>query len=153
MTPRRAVALAVVAVMWLCTGAGYAYYRSSVVSGATLTAGSTTATQQELTSVATAAAGTTLFPSATSAGNGSLTVRVTNPNSAKVRVGSIVANGAVTGCTTPDVTVVTPTAGLPFTLNAGETRTVTLTGAVHMGLAASSNCQSQTLTIPVLLNG
>jgi hypothetical protein len=150
MTPRRAVALAVVAVTLLGTGAGYAYYRSSVVSGATLTAGSTTATQQQLTTVATAAAGTTLFPSATSAGNGSLTVRVTNPNSAKVRVGS---NGAVTGCTTPDVTVVTPTAGLPFTLNAGETRTVTLTGAVHMGLASSSDCQAKTLTLPVLLNG
>ena len=146
MTPRRVIAAAVVAVGVLGTGAGWAYYRAAVLSGGAATA--TTATALPLTTTATTA-GATLYPGAT----GSLVVRVTNPNAAAVRVRSVAANGTVTACTTPAVTVTTPAGGLPFTLAAGETRTVTLAGAVAMGAGASSDCQGKTLTVPVLMNG
>lgn len=144
------VAGTVAAAMTLPTGIAHAYLTTKGTGAGSATSGTISA----LTGLTATPSGT-LIPG----GTGALVVRVTNPNSLPVTVttvsgnGSITATGALGTCTSPAVTLTTPTAGLPATIAPGATATITLTGAITMGTAAQSGCQGATFDVPVLLTG
>lgn len=156
-TARRALTTGGIAVtaFALSTTAASAYWRA----GGTGTGSASVGTISSLTGLSgTASASGLLVPG----GTGSLVVSVANPNAVPITVtaistGSVAVgvSGAAGTCTTTDpaISLVAPTAGLPFTIPAGGSSTVTLSNAVSMGTTAASGCQSATFSVPVTLTG
>jgi hypothetical protein len=108
-----------------------------------------------LTNDATVAASTTskLYPGGPAA---DVVTKVNNPNGFAVNVtaatfGSVSVSGASGPCTTTGLTFSTPTAGLPVTIPANGSATITLAGAATMGTTADSGCQNATFTINLSL--
>ncbi len=123
-------------------GAAFAYFTSHG-SG---TGSATTGTAQNVTITTNATPAGLLQPN----GTGDLVITATNPNNYSVQITSLTV-GTVTGCTTPAVSLVTPsTSYLPFTIpaNANAQRLV-ISGALTMGAGASSDCQNASLTVPL----
>lgn len=143
---RRRVSVVIAAVIAITIGAGagtaYAYLTSS---GSGSGSGST-ATALNVTIATNGTSAGLLQPG----GTGDLVITATNPNNFAVQITSLTL-GTVTGCTTPDVSLVTPsTSYLPFTIpkNATSERLV-ITGALTMGVGASNDCQNKSLTVPL----
>ena len=119
---------------WSVTGSGSGSAAASSMSAPVVTAGTVT--------------GASLYPGKTGA---TLFVNATNPNPFDITV--TVAkpiSGSITGCTSPDVTF----SGGSFTVPANTTTAVerTIPNSVSMGNASSSDCQGQTLAIPLTTN-
>lgn len=149
-TPVVGTAVAVVAL----AGVAGAYYQSTLATSGTGSA--KTASLQTVTFTVTGVASSAgLYPGGAGA---DLTVTVANPYGQAITVQSLASAGTVTAtggtgtCTTTGITVATP-GGLPATVDASSTRTLTLTGAVTMGLTADSGCQGATFTIPLKVTG
>jgi hypothetical protein len=128
----------------LCFGVGgaYAYWTSSGLGSGQASTG----TGQNVTIATNATAGTLLQPG----GSGDLVIAATNPNSQAVHITRITL-GSITGCTTPAITLTSPSSGyLPFTIpgNANAARLV-IPNALTMGTTASSDCQGVAFTIPI----
>jgi hypothetical protein len=144
-----------VAAFALPTGVAQAYWMTTGSGTGTATAG----TVSSLTGLTgTAAATGTLVPG----GTGSLVVAVQNPNTVPITVTAIstgsvavTVQGAAGACSTSDpaISLLAPSAGLPFTVPAGGTLSVTLSNAVAMATTAKSGCQSATFGVPVTLTG
>jgi hypothetical protein len=89
---------------------------------------------------------------------------VTNPNDFPVSLvgvsmkagGAITPDGGHAGCTTTDsnpvVTLNVPANDLPVSLPASSTTPVDLAGAASMDVAATSNCQGASFTVPVVIS-
>lgn len=137
------------------TGTGWAYYGGMVRQ--TGTGSVTPAAATPLTIAATGSVSTGLFPGGPGA---DVTISVTNPHSVPVRVTAAASGGAVVAvpvsgrtCATHDVTVGTPTSGLPATIAAGATTSITLAGLAKMGMSAATGCQGASFTIPIQVVG
>jgi hypothetical protein len=142
---RGVVVLAVGASVLGVAGTAAAYFKTTGTGSGSATAG----TAQNLTGLtATASVSSLIYPG----GSADLVLKVHNPNSQDVVVSAVAANGSASGCTTPAITVSAST-GLPFTVPAGGNLSVTLTGAAAMATSASSDCQGQTITVPLSLTG
>jgi hypothetical protein len=129
----------------MASGVAYAVWSATGSGATTAKAGTTTA----LTATASITGGP-LYPGATA----DLTVVVTNPNAVPVTVTTIAAGtvAASAGCSTHGVTVTIPaTVNLLVPANGSAPRT--LTGAVAMSTASSSDCQGATFTVPVTVGG
>jgi hypothetical protein len=149
----RTVLLLVVPFLLLGTGTAVAYWAAAGSGSGTAAAG----TAQPLSTVATSASVTSLlYPGGPAA---DVTLAVQNPNPYPVTITGVAADGPVTAtggigtCTTHGVTLVAPTAGLPFTVSPSATATVTLASAAQMSTAAENGCQGATFTLPVSLTG
>jgi hypothetical protein len=150
LSRRLVVVLALVAVLavagiavaaWTITGSGTGYAKAA--SGSALTLGDGTA-------FTTA----DLFPGA----NGSVVLRVTNPNPFQVRVTTVTGNGAITSnagaaCTAATGVTFTNQTGLTHDVAANTTATVTLSGAVSMSNSSDNSCQGAVFSIPVTVGG
>ena len=143
-------------VVTVLAGAAAAAYRSGVASTGTGRA-TPAAAGATLTLAANGAAGTGLYPNGPGA---DVTVTVTNPYAGPVTVTAVAAAGAITAtpaagrtCATHDVTLVTPSSGLPATVPASGTATITLRAVVRMGPAAESGCQGASFTMPINVTG
>jgi hypothetical protein len=124
-------------------GAAFAYFTSHG-SG---TGSATTGTAQNVTITTNATPAGLLQPN----GTGDLVITATNPNNYSVQITALTLGGTVTGCTTPAVSLVTPsTSYLPFTIpaNANSLQLV-ISGALTMGAGASNDCQNASLTVPL----
>lgn len=130
------------AVALLLAG-GIAYAAWSVFGSGSTTATSTTIAPLGVTTTV----GAQLYPGGTTL----LTVTVSNPNPRPVTVTSITQNGAITGCTTPDLTLTLPAVSLP--VPAGGSASVVLGPVVAMGTSSSTDCQGVTFTIPLRATG
>lgn len=130
-------------VVGLGGGSAYAYFTSSGSgSGSATVAGAPNA----VTIATNATSATPLQPG----GTGDLVITATNPNNYPVQITAF-SIGTVTGCTTPDVSLVSPSSDyLPFTIpkNASSERLV-IVGSLTMGAGASNDCQGKSLTIPL----
>ena len=152
MTPRsrRTVVAVATAASLVGAGAAYAYVRTTGSgTGSATTANGLTAFH----TTATVAQGAKLYPG----GSAPLTVNIDNTGgSYQLTVTSLAldTSRAVTGCTSPALTVSTP-GGWTGIVVAAHTSSgaTTIAGAVTMGTAASNDCQGATLTIPVTLTG
>lgn len=115
------------------TGSGHGAGQATVASG-----------DQAITIATNATAGASLLPG----GTGDLIITATNPNNRPVQITALTI-GSVTGCTTPAVTLTTPTSGyLPVTIAASASGTrIDISGALTMGAGASNDCQGKTLTV------
>lgn len=136
-------------------GVAGAYYRSAVRETGTGTA--TPVAADPFTLTATGAVGTGLFPGGPGA---DVTVTITNPYTRPITVSTVAAAGVVSAtpvagrtCATHAVAVAAPTSGLPVTVPASSSRTVTLSGAVTMGTTAESGCQGATFSVPFQVSG
>ena len=95
-----------------------------------------------------------LYPGA----DGSVLIKINNPNSYPVRVTDVTGNGAVTAdsghatCVTTGVTF-TDQHSQSIDIAANSQTQATLTGAAHMSNASDNGCQGATFTIPVSLTG
>ena len=130
-------------VFALSGGAAFAYFTSSG-------SGSGTATVAGAPSPVTIATNATPATPLQPGGTGDLVITATNPNPYAVQVTALTI-GTVTGCTTPAVSLVTPSGNyLPFTIppNASSQRLV-ITGSLKMGVGASNDCQGASLTVPL----
>jgi NAD/NADP transhydrogenase alpha subunit len=130
-------------VVGLSGGAAFAYFTSSG-------SGSGTATVAGAPSPVTIATNATPASPLQPGGTGDLVITATNPNPYAVQITALTI-GAVTGCTTPAVSLVTPSSSyLPLTIpaNASSQRLV-IAGSLTMGLGASNDCQVTSLTIPL----
>lgn len=87
--------------------------------------------------------------------NGNVTFNVKNNTSQALALTAIESiTGTGPGGCNPDISAVQPSTGLPVTVPTGATGlTLTLSGVVKMGTAATSNCQGQTITITMKLTG
>lgn len=137
------------------TGTAWAYYGGMVKQTGTGSATPVAATA--LSIAATGSVSTGLFPGGPGA---DVTISVTNPHSVPVRVTSASSAGAVVAtplagrtCATHGVTLATPTSGLPATIPAGGTASITLAGLAKMGTSAENGCQGATFTIPIQVVG
>ena len=143
---RRVVSGAVgAAALVMAGGVAYAVWTTNGTGATTAKTGKAAALEAQATIV-----GGPLYPGATA----DLKVVVTNSNASPVTVTTVSA-GAVTagpGCTTPGVTVTTSGAA-SFVVPANGSVTRTLTTAVAMSTASSSNCQGATFTGPVSVGG
>lgn len=134
----------------LPTGIAHAYWRTAGIGTGTASGG----ILSPLVAQTATAAGATLGPG----GSGTLTVTVTNPNPVDVTVtavsgnGTVGAGGGLGSCTNFVVAVQTPTAGLPVTVPAGATVTLTLAHGIAM-TSADNGCQGASFTVPVTLTG
>lgn len=126
---------------WTITGSGTGYAKAA--SGSALTLGD-----------ATAFTSADLFPGA----NGSVVLRVTNPNPFQVRVTTVTGNGAISSnagaaCTAATGVTFTNQTGLTHDVAANTTATVTLSGAVSMSNSSDNSCQGAVFSIPVTVGG
>jgi hypothetical protein len=126
---------------WTITGSGTGYAKAA--SGSALTLGD-----------ATAFTSADLYPGA----NGSVVLRVTNPNPFQVRVTTVTGNGAITSnagaaCTAATGVTFTNQTGLTNDVAANTTATVTLAGAVSMSNSSDNSCQGAVFSIPVTVSG
>lgn len=140
----------------LGAGVASAYLTSNVAATGTGTATPLSDTTP-LALAATGSVGTGLYPGGPGA---DVTITVTNPYGEPVDVTAVVAAGAITAnplpgrtCATHGVTLATPSAGLPATIPASGSDTVTLTAVATMSLTADSGCQGATFTIPFQVTG
>jgi hypothetical protein len=88
-------------------------------------------------------------------GAADLVVTVSNPNSASVTVTSLALAGSIApsaGCSTPGVSVSLP-GSTALVVPAGGNASLTVTNAVTMTTASSSDCQGATFSIPLQANG
>lgn len=139
-------------------GAGVATaYLGTVVQSTGSGSATPVAANTPLTLTATGSVGTGLFPGGPGA---DVTVSVANPYEMPVDVTGVVAAGAVVvdplpgrTCAGHGVAVSTPSAGLPATIPASSTGSVTLTAVVTMDANAESGCQGATFTIPFQVTG
>lgn len=115
------------------TGSGHGSGLATVATG-----------DQAITIATNATAGASLLPG----GTGDLIITATNPNNRPVQITAL-SIGSVMGCTTPAVTLTTPTSGyLPVTIAASASGTrIDISGALTMGTGASNDCQGKTLTV------
>lgn len=139
----------------LGAGVAGAYYESNVKSTGTGKVTPVDATPLTLDATGSAAAG--LYPGGPGA---DVTVTITNPHTRPVTVSALTAAGAVgvtplagQTCATHGVAVAAPGSGLPVTVPAQDSVTVTLTGAAAMGSNADNGCQGATFTIPFHIAG
>jgi hypothetical protein len=135
----------------MMSGGAYAWWTSQAQGTGTAAIG----VAVSLTNDATVAASTTgkLYPGGPAA---DVVTKVNNPNNFAVKVtaatfGAVAVSGASGTCTTTGLTFGTPTAGLPVTIPANGTATITLAGAATMGTTADSGCQNATFTINLSL--
>ncbi|HEU0131551.1 MAG TPA: hypothetical protein VFQ85_11245 [Mycobacteriales bacterium] len=135
-------------------GVATGYYRSVIAPTGTGSAGAANVTAPTFTVTGTVSTG--LYPGGPGA---TMTVTVANPNTRPIAVQSLASAGTVTvsgasgTCTTTGLSVASAPTGLPATVGAGSTVTLTLTGAVTMGLTADSGCQGASFTIPLKVTG
>lgn len=118
-------------------GIALAYFSATGAGSGSATAGTLTI------SVPNAAILQALYPG----GSADVALTVNSPSSTSVQVTSVTA-GTVSGCTTPDVTLVV-SGPLP-TLAPGANQ-LTLTGAARMGPNSSADCQGAALSMPIIV--
>jgi hypothetical protein len=129
----------VASAAWHSTGSG----TGSATSAAGLAPFHTTATVPQ---------GTLLYPG----GSAPLTLDIDNTgHDYALTVTSVALDTSrpVTGCTSPALTVSAGAWSGVVVPAGGTSGPITIPGAVSMGLAASSDCQGEALTIPVTLTG
>ena len=124
---------------WSTGGSGNAYARAA--SASQLTIGD-----------ASASTSADLYPGA----NGSVKLKVTNPNSFPVRVTAVAkqSSGSISSdkgaaCNASTGVTFSDQSGLTLDLGAGATSTFTLPNAVSMSNASDNSCQGAVFTIPV----
>lgn len=122
---------------WAVTGSGDAYAKASTATALTLGDASAATTAQ-------------LYPG----GSGDVKVKVTNPNAFDVTVTSVTGTGTIASdkgaaCNASTGVAFTNQTGLTATVAAGQTQTITLTGAASMTNASDNTCQGAIFTIPV----
>jgi hypothetical protein len=140
----------------LGAGAAYGYFTGSGH-------GSGVATTGTLQTVTIATAGTPSSPLLPGGPSGDLVFSVTNPNNSTLSLvsvalsgGAISFDGSHSGCTTTDsnpvVTLNLPS-NLPISIphNSGNPVQVDLQNAVSMDVAATSNCQGATISVPITI--
>jgi hypothetical protein len=135
------LAAAAALVVGLSGTAAFAYFTSSGSgSGAATVAGA----PNPVTIATNATPATPLQPG----GTGDLVITATNPNPYAVQITSLTI-GTVTGCTTPAVSLVTPsTSYLPFAIPASASnQRLVIAGSLKMGASASNDCQGASLTV------
>jgi hypothetical protein len=138
-------------------GAAFAYFGSTGAGTGAVSVG----TMQPVTIAATAGTPTAaLLPG----GSADIVLKITNPNSYAVTLvsvspkssSSITPDSGHAGCTTTDskpvVTLSVPAGDLPVSIPASTTTQVDLAGAASMDIAATSNCQGATFSVPVLIS-
>jgi len=138
-------------------GAAFAYFSAAGSGSGAVSVGS----MQPVTIAATAGTPTAaLLPGASA----DVVLKITNPNSYAVSLvsvslksgGTITPDSGHAGCTTTDskpvVTLSVPAADLPVSIPANTTTQVDLAGAASMDVAATSNCQGASFTVPVLIS-
>jgi hypothetical protein len=139
---RVATVVAATAVMALVAGSAYAYWSATGTGTGTAETAGFVAPSVSAGTVT----GTALYPGLTANGTssgGSIAMTATNPNPFSVTV--TITAGPVTGCSTPDVSLLANTS---FSLAAGATDVVVeLPYRVSMGTASSSDCQYKTLSV------
>ena len=151
-----AIAIAVFAIS-AGAGAAFAYFGTTGTSSGSANVGS----MKSVTIAATVGTPTSvLLPG----GSADVVFSVTNPNSFPVSLagvtlkagGTITPDGGHAGCTTTDsnpvVTLNVPSHDLPVAIPANSTTPVDLAGAASMDLAATSNCQGASFTVPVVIS-
>lgn len=148
-----ATAVASLVAIGLAAGPAWAYYRAVVSGSKTATASATSAPDMTVTITGNSVA--KLYPGGPA---GSLTFSVKNNSTSQALAVTAVqsltgAPAAGSTCTTPDISLVAPTSGLPLSVPAGQTVSTTLSGIVKMGTAATSNCQGQAITLTMKLTG
>jgi hypothetical protein len=122
---------------WTVSGSGDAYAKATTASALTIgDASASTAAQ--------------LYPG----GSGDVKVKVTNPNSFDVTVTGVTRTGTIASdkgaaCNASTGVTFTNQTGLTATVAAGQTETLTLTGAAGMSNASDNSCQGALFTIPV----
>jgi Putative metal-binding motif len=124
---------------WLATGAGEGYARSGIAEALT---------------TEFAEASDTLYPG----GTGDLVLRIHNPNPFPVTVTTVGGNGPITSsdsaCNAAGHGVTfTGVANLNLVVGAETSQTFTLVGALSMSLDSANECQGDTFSVPVSLNG
>jgi hypothetical protein len=146
---RITIGLAAAAIAALA-GGGYslAYFTSPGEGSGTAAAASAT----QPVSITPGEPAAQLFPG----GSGAAALRISNPNSVPVHVGSLAltgwaADGDHADCVDPDLTLVTPQTnnGTGWTVPAGETLAIELEDAVGMGADAEDACQDAVFTVDV----
>ncbi len=137
-------------------GVAGAFYQSNVQSTGTGKATPAAATTP-LGLSATGAVGTGLYPGGPGV---DVTVTITNPYSRPVTILAAAAAGAVQAvpvsgqtCATHGVAVTAPSSGLPVTVPANDSVSVTLQDVAQMGSNAENGCQGATFTIPFQVTG
>lgn len=140
----------------VAAGIASAYYTGGAVLTAT-GAATPLDTSATLTLDATGAVSSGLFPGGPGA---DVTVTVTNPYAHAVLVTSVVGAGAVSAvplagrtCAVHGVSVVAPSSGLPATVPASSSVSLTLAAVAVMSAAAENGCQGATFTVPFHLIG
>jgi hypothetical protein len=131
----------VAAAQWLTTGSGNGYSKAGSLQSLVIV-------DQSFTDIPA-----TLFPG----GNGSLSIKVTNPNSGPVTITSVSGNSSISSsnesnCSQSNITFTDQTGLSLGPVPAGGTTVLSVPG-VHMDANASTLCQGVTFTIPVLVTG
>ena len=138
-------------------GAAFAYFSATGSGSGSANVGS----MKSVTIAATIGTPTSLL---VPGGSADVVFSVTNPNSFPVSLatvtlksgGTITPDGSHAGCTTTDskpvITLSVPAADLPVTMPANSTTPVDLAGAATMDIAATSNCQGASFTVPVVIS-
>lgn len=137
----------IVAVLVVLLGIGVEVaYAFIAGGGGTGTGTASVPAAQVITPSASTISGT-LYPG----GTADLNITISNPyTNVGLAVTGVVSAGAVTGCATPGVNVVTPTGITPSTLAPGASHVqVIFSGAITMTTSSSNDCQGATLTVPV----
>ena len=145
------VALGTTLAFVVGTGTAWGYYDAVVQSTGTATV--TTAGNVPLSIAATGSVSAGLYPGGPGA---DVTISVGNPHDVPVTVTAVSSAGAVVAtplagrsCGTHGVALGTPTSGLPATIAAGATASVTFTGVATMDATAESGCQGASFSIPL----
>jgi hypothetical protein len=148
VTKKRAIVGALVAGL-VATGIGIAAWSTSGSGTGYAKAASSSALTLGDASAATSA---DLYPGA----DGSVKIRVGNPNPYPVKVTSVAQQASSTitssaGAACDNSTGVTFSAqsGLAIAIGASSTETISVPGAVHMSNASDDSCQGATFSIPV----
>ncbi len=138
-------------------GAAFAYFSATGSGSGSANVGS----MKSVTIAATVGTPTSLL---VPGGSADVVFSVTNPNSFPVSLATVTlkSGGTITpdsghaSCTTTDskpvVTLSVPTADLPVPIPANSTTPVDLAGAATMDIAATSNCQGASFTVPVVIS-
>ncbi|GAB3350093.1 hypothetical protein [Amycolatopsis echigonensis] len=129
------------------TGVAFADWSSTGSASGTAATGTMTVTAAALSGETPAS---TLYPG----GTADALVKLANPNGFSVQVVAITATGpaqAGNGCGPTGVTFTSPSgyADPQFSLAAGQSTVLRLTGALAMDTTSSNACQGQTFSLPV----
>jgi hypothetical protein len=154
MSKRARIAAALAALFVVVTGA---LATAAWLAGGSGNGSAKATTSQSLTlNDASASVTAQLYPG----GSGDVKVSITNPNPFPVQLSSITQSGAITSdqgsacdaSTGVSYTAPGSLAGAAYNIGAGQTKVVTLTGAVAMSNASDNSCQGATFTIPVTVS-